>query len=88
MSRITPPKSLKKPLEVPEKLMMGPGPSNYPQRVRDAMSKPILGHLHPETLQVSRDFCQVMTDNTNLCVIHSDHGRDQGRHSVCITNDQ
>lgn len=56
MSRITPPESLKKPLEVPEKLMMGPGPSNYPQRVRDAMCKPILGHLHPETLQVSYEF--------------------------------
>lgn len=68
MSRITPPASLKKPLEVPEKLMMGPGPSNYPQRVRDAMSKPILGHLHPETLQVSRDFSQVMTDNTDFRV--------------------
>lgn len=59
MSRISPPESLKKPLEVPEKLMMGPGPSNYTQRVRDAMSKPILGHLHPETLQVS--FCRVMS---------------------------
>lgn len=50
--RISPPVSLKKPLVVPEKLMMGPGPSNYSQRVRDAMSKPILGHLHPETLKV------------------------------------
>lgn len=53
MSRVSPPASLKKPLDVPEKLMMGPGPSNYSQRVRDAMSKPVLGHLHPETLQVS-----------------------------------
>lgn len=47
------PASLSKALEVPEKLLMGAGPSNYSQRVRDAMGKPALGHLHPETLKVS-----------------------------------
>lgn len=50
--RIEKPEVLKKTLEVPDKLMMGAGPSNYSQRVRDAMSKPVLGHLHPETLKV------------------------------------
>lgn len=61
--RVERPEALKKPLEVPEKLMMGAGPSNYPKRVREAMSKPVLGHLHPETLKVGQPnlliFCDI-----------------------------
>lgn len=38
------------PLVVPEKKLMGPGPSDYPLRVRKALSNPVLGHMHPETL--------------------------------------
>lgn len=45
------PEVLKKPLDVPQKLMMGAGPSNYSQRVMNAMARPVLGHLHPETLK-------------------------------------
>lgn len=46
------PKCLEKPLLVPSKLLMGPGPSNCPLRVYNAMKKPLLGHLHPEVLQI------------------------------------
>jgi len=35
---------------VPEKLLMGPGPSNYSKQVRQALASPVLGHLHAETL--------------------------------------
>lgn len=34
---------------------MGPGPSNLPERVRVALSNPILGHLHPECLKIMDD---------------------------------
>lgn len=34
---------------------MGPGPANCSPRVLNAMSQPLLGHLHP-------DFCQIMDD--------------------------
>lgn len=37
-------------LEVPERLLLGPGPSNAPERVRSAMSLPLLGHLDPRFL--------------------------------------
>ncbi|PSN42958.1 Serine--pyruvate aminotransferase [Blattella germanica] len=47
------PAVLQKPLVVPQKLLMGPGPSNCPPRVLHAMSLPVLGHLHPETCSVS-----------------------------------
>lgn len=52
---VTPPEGLKGPLEIPEKTLLGPGPSNTPDRVLKAMAMPTLGHLHPE-------FCKVMDD--------------------------
>ena len=49
---VTVPDSLRTPLVVPNKLMMGPGPSNLSERVRAALGQPILGHLHPECLKI------------------------------------
>lgn len=49
---VQPPECLKKPLLVPRKLLMGPGPSNCSPRVLQALSQPILGHLHTETGKV------------------------------------
>lgn len=46
------PKSLKKPMIVPHKLMMGPGPSNCTPRVLHGLSQPVLGHLHTETTKM------------------------------------
>lgn len=37
---------------VPSKTLMGPGPSNCSQRVLDALSNPLLGHMHPECLEI------------------------------------
>jgi len=45
------PKELRKPIVIPSKLLMGPGPSNCPPRVLHALSQPVLGHLHPECLK-------------------------------------
>lgn len=38
---------------VKEKRLLGAGPSNPPKSVLSALSGPMMGHLHPETLQVS-----------------------------------
>ncbi|XP_063848148.1 alanine--glyoxylate aminotransferase-like isoform X3 [Scylla paramamosain] len=46
------PECLKQPINVPSKLLMGPGPANSPPRVHQAMLKPLLGHLHPEFIQI------------------------------------
>jgi alanine-glyoxylate transaminase/serine-glyoxylate transaminase/serine-pyruvate transaminase len=32
---------------IPERLLLGPGPSNAPARVLEAMSRPLVGHLDP-----------------------------------------
>ncbi|XP_063848279.1 alanine--glyoxylate aminotransferase-like isoform X2 [Scylla paramamosain] len=49
---VPPPECLKSPMHVPSKLLMGPGPSNSPPQVHQAMLKPLLGHLHPEFTQI------------------------------------
>jgi alanine-glyoxylate transaminase / serine-glyoxylate transaminase / serine-pyruvate transaminase len=49
------PEVFKTPLLVVEKTMTGPGPSNYPQRVRNALSLPIMGQLHSETFKIMDD---------------------------------
>jgi len=49
------PDALKTPLSIPEKTLLGPGPSNTPERVLKAMALPTIGHLHGE-------FCKVMDD--------------------------
>ncbi|XP_064241011.1 alanine--glyoxylate aminotransferase [Passer domesticus] len=52
MLRVAPPEKLLRPLAVPERLLLGPGPSNVPRRIRAAGSRQLLGHMHPEMLQV------------------------------------
>lgn len=54
MSSISsPPESLLKPINVPQKTLLGPGPSSAPPRVLAAGSLPLLGHLHSEFVQVN-----------------------------------
>jgi alanine-glyoxylate transaminase/serine-glyoxylate transaminase/serine-pyruvate transaminase len=37
---------------IPQRLLMGPGPSNVPPEVLEALAKPITGHLDPEFLKM------------------------------------
>ncbi|NXS81312.1 SPYA protein, partial [Erpornis zantholeuca] len=50
--RVPPPQELLRPLAVPERLLFGPGPSNVPSRIQAAGGRQLLGHMHPEVLQV------------------------------------
>ncbi|NXS14444.1 SPYA protein, partial [Neodrepanis coruscans] len=50
--RVPPPQRLLRPLVVPERLLLGPGPSNVPHRIQAAGGRQLLGHMHPEMLQV------------------------------------
>ncbi|NXU87221.1 SPYA protein, partial [Xiphorhynchus elegans] len=49
---VPPPQGLLQPLVVPERLLLGPGPSNVPSRIQAAGGRQLLGHMHPEVLQV------------------------------------
>lgn len=41
-------------LQVPQRLLMGPGPANANPRVLAAQSLPLLGHMHPPFLKARR----------------------------------
>ena len=45
---VSPPQTLLKPIDVPNKLLCGPGPSNPSPRVEAASALPMVGHLHKE----------------------------------------
>eukprot|EP00201_Polytomella_parva_P022457 CAMPEP_0175040986 /NCGR_PEP_ID=MMETSP0052_2-20121109/1630_1 /TAXON_ID=51329 ORGANISM="Polytomella parva, Strain SAG 63-3" /NCGR_SAMPLE_ID=MMETSP0052_2 /ASSEMBLY_ACC=CAM_ASM_000194 /LENGTH=401 /DNA_ID=CAMNT_0016303383 /DNA_START=57 /DNA_END=1262 /DNA_ORIENTATION=- len=43
------------PIEVPQRILMGPGPSNAHPRILNAQSLPLLGHMHPPFLKIMDD---------------------------------
>ncbi|XP_052455407.1 alanine--glyoxylate aminotransferase isoform X1 [Carassius gibelio] len=49
---VLPPKCLLQPFPIPQRLLLGPGPSNVPARITAAGAQPILGHLHAETIEI------------------------------------
>ncbi|XP_053379280.1 alanine--glyoxylate aminotransferase-like isoform X2 [Mercenaria mercenaria] len=82
-----PPQCLMKPINVPMKTLMGPGPSNCPPRVLNANALPLLGHLHPEFTQIMDEIKEgikyaFQTDNTwTVCVSGTGHAAMEA--SVC-----
>ncbi|KAG8580659.1 hypothetical protein GDO81_007379 [Engystomops pustulosus] len=53
---ITPPSTaLLQPLHVPQRLMLGPGPSNVSPRIQAAGGLHVIGHMHPEMFQIMDD---------------------------------
>src|SRR5438552_17148506 len=36
----------------PERVLLGPGPSEVPARIREALAAPTIGHLDPEYLRI------------------------------------
>lgn len=49
---VPPPEALSKPLSVPKRLLLGPGPSNLAPRVLAAGSLRMIGHMQKEMFQV------------------------------------
>jgi len=47
---------------------MGPGPSDVPQRVLDAMARPTIGHLDPA-------FTDIMEDTRSCCATPPDENK-------------
>ncbi|XP_061387951.1 alanine--glyoxylate aminotransferase [Musca vetustissima] len=76
---VPPPACLKRSLYVPNKTLMGPGPSNCSQRVLTSLMNPVLGHLHPECLEIMDEIkegikyvFQTKNDAT-MCISGSGH---------------
>ena len=47
-------------LNVPERVLLGPGPSEMPARVLQAMAMPVIGHLDPAFLQIMDDVQELL----------------------------
>lgn len=47
-------------LSMPNRILMGPGPSNVPERVLKAMSAPVVGHLDPAFLYVMEEVQEML----------------------------
>ncbi|XP_072263904.1 alanine--glyoxylate aminotransferase isoform X1 [Pyxicephalus adspersus] len=54
-STLPPSPALLQPLQVPQRLMLGPGPSNVPPRILAAGGLHVIGHMHPETFKIMDD---------------------------------
>ncbi len=46
--------------QLPERLLLGPGPSNVPARVLEALSRPLLGHLDPAFLALMNEIQELL----------------------------
>nr|KAF6336094.1 alanine--glyoxylate and serine--pyruvate aminotransferase [Myotis myotis] len=55
---VTPPEALLKPLSVPSRLLLGPGPSNLAPRVLAAGGLQMIGHMHKEMYQIMDEIKQ------------------------------
>ncbi|HEY7119447.1 MAG TPA: hypothetical protein VH475_22840 [Tepidisphaeraceae bacterium] len=42
-------------ITIPQRILLGPGPSDTPARVLEAMARPTIGHLDPVFLQLMDD---------------------------------
>lgn len=74
-----PPTSLREPLNIPEKIMMGPGPSNCSKRVLSAMNNTCLSNFHDELFQVIDEVKDGLRyvfqtgNRTTMCITGSAH---------------
>ncbi|KAE8604528.1 hypothetical protein XENTR_v10014735 [Xenopus tropicalis] len=79
LATIPPPSALLQPLNVPQRLMLGPGPSNVPPRIQAAGALQLIGHMHPEMFQIMDDIKQGIRyafqtqNNLTLAVSGSGH---------------
>lgn len=55
---VTPPEALLKPLSVPSRLLLGPGPSNLAPRVLAAGGLQMISHMHKEMYQIMDEIKQ------------------------------
>ncbi|XP_078306761.1 alanine--glyoxylate aminotransferase [Panthera onca] len=55
---VAPPEALLRPLFIPNRLLLGPGPSNLAPRVLVAGGQQMIGHMHKEMFQIMDDIKQ------------------------------
>src|SRR4029079_6393631 len=75
-------------MAMPDRLLMGPGPSNPYPEVTAAFAQPLLGHLDPEFLRILDETCdrlRVVFDTTNALTL-TISGTGSPRIGACLVN--
>ena len=49
-------------MQIPHRVLLGPGPSSVHPRVLQAMTMPVIGHLDPAFFQVMDDVCNMLRE--------------------------
>src|SRR3954471_1054943 len=49
-------------LQIPQRVLLGPGPSEVPQRILNALAQPTIGHLDPVFLKIMDEIRGKMRD--------------------------
>ena len=47
-------------LNIPPRILLGPGPSMVPPRVLGALASPVVGHLDPEFIAIMKDVQELL----------------------------
>jgi len=73
---------------IPERVLMGPGPSHVPAAVLSALSRPTIGHLDPEFLRLMdqvRDMLREVFGTRNQCTLPMS-GTGSAGMETCLVN--
>jgi alanine-glyoxylate transaminase / serine-glyoxylate transaminase / serine-pyruvate transaminase len=73
---------------LPERVLMGPGPSQVPAAVLSAMGRPTIGHLDPEFLRLMdelRDMLRAVFGTQNVCTLPMS-GTGSAGMETCLVN--
>src|SRR6185436_6409612 len=73
---------------IPERVLMGPGPSHVPAAVLSALSRPTIGHLDPEFLRLMdqvRDMLREVFGTRNPCTLPMS-GTGSAGMETCLVN--
>lgn len=74
--------------ELPDRILMGPGPSHVPPPILGAMARPTIGHLDPEFLRLMdeiRDMLRVVFGTANTCTLPMS-GTGSAGMETCLVN--
>ena len=74
-------------INIPQRILLGPGPSDVPPRVLSALARPTIGHLDPVFLQLMDDIRGGLrevfrTSNEMTLAVVGDHPRERGARLV------
>lgn len=78
---------MKYDLNPPDRILMGPGPSNVSSKVLEAQAKPVIGHLDPEFIKIMNevaDMLRLLFGTKNILTLPISATGSAGMETVCV----